>query len=807
MSSGNPFPGLRPFREGEEYLFFGRESQVDRMIDKLAATRFLAVVGTSGSGKSSLVSCGLKPALNRGLMAVAAETWHMVQFRPGASPLTSLAEAWAESLPLTEEELQPGCPSLVDMTEATLQMSSLGLLHLYEESHFPTGTSLLLVVDQFEEIFRYGAAANRSADTFGVTQETSAFVKLLIEAHAQRELPVYVVITMRSDFLGECSQFEGLPEAINEGQYLVPRMTRDERRDAIQGPIEVFGAEISPVLLTRLVNDVGGNPDQLSLLQHAVHRTWERWRASGGTSGPLLLEHYEAVGTMAGALDRHAEEAFKDLSEIQQKLCARIFRALTDTGTDSRGIRRPMPLRTLCAVCGSAEAEVLRVVDLMRSAHYSFLMPPPMQAVRQDTVIDITHEILMRVWLRLKDWAEDESRSAAIYRRLVESAALHKAHREALLGDPGLQASLDWYDQQQPNAAWARLYCPGFESAMQFLRLSKEERDAAEVQRDFQHRWQTVSTVLASLMAVLYLLALYRVFLTFKSIEEALNQDPANLLHHHRVLSFISYISEKLRQSLNIDPGPAAILNALLLFFVVTVVCFGSFLLVDAICKNAARRLFTPRMLHRRLIASQFEGSNASQPLTLPLQTCTTAEPVRPAGFWLRFISDLMDSVFLTVLGGFCVMTTSVVAAVAHVSSNASSNIVIIATIGFCCTCWLYPVLCIIGPARGTLGDVLCGLAVVRKDYRRCGFWRALGRTVTKTVLLSVFSGVLLAAIVLRENKSHPVTARFLLYSFLLGSLSYLFIVVFRRKRSLADRIMGTTVLRRRRRYADEVAA
>src|SRR5690242_2184219 len=150
---------------------------------------------------------------------------------------------------------------------------------------------------------------------------------------------------MRSDFLGDCTQFNGLAEAINAGQYLVPRMTRDERRAAISGPVGVGGAEISPVLLTRLVNDVGDNPDQLSILQHALNRTWNQWQRSDG-KGPLDLPHYEAIGTMAQALDQHAERAYAELTPPQQKICEKMFKALTDKATDPRGVRRPTTLGT-----------------------------------------------------------------------------------------------------------------------------------------------------------------------------------------------------------------------------------------------------------------------------------------------------------------------------------------------------------------------------------------------------------------------------------------------------------------------------
>jgi hypothetical protein len=150
----NPFPGLRPFNEDEVYLFFGRESQVDAMVDKLAATRFLAVVGTSGSGKSSLVNCGLRPALLGGLLARAGSAWRVAQFRPGSDPLGEMASALAKDGVLFSDHEASGLP-LSDIIDTTLCMSKLGLVDIVQQARLAEGTNLLLVVDQFEELFRY----------------------------------------------------------------------------------------------------------------------------------------------------------------------------------------------------------------------------------------------------------------------------------------------------------------------------------------------------------------------------------------------------------------------------------------------------------------------------------------------------------------------------------------------------------------------------------------------------------------------------------------------------------------------------
>jgi hypothetical protein len=156
----NPFPGLRPFREEEEYLFFGREGQVDRMVDKLAAKRLLVVVGTSGSGKSSLVNCGLRPALRRGVMATAGSAWRMAQFRPGADPIKALARSLAQPGVLFTS-LDVGEGALEGIIEATLGMGSLGVVDLFEQAQLAGRANLLLVVDQFEELFRYTTAVFR----------------------------------------------------------------------------------------------------------------------------------------------------------------------------------------------------------------------------------------------------------------------------------------------------------------------------------------------------------------------------------------------------------------------------------------------------------------------------------------------------------------------------------------------------------------------------------------------------------------------------------------------------------------------
>ncbi len=464
----NPFPGLRPFDVDEDELFFGRSHQTDELLSRLRQSRFTAVIGTSGSGKSSLVRAGLLPALKRGLMAAAGSRWRVALFRPINDPIGNLTRALKREGVFVDAIADDQQLSFID---STLRSSSLGLVELLRQSRMKADENLLIVVDQFEELFRF-------EETFtceNPADEALAFVKLLLAATTrQREVPIYLVLTMRSDYLGESARFRGLPEAINEGQYLVPRMNDDERRQAITAPVAVAKGQISEPLVNRLLNDVGDDPGKLPLLQHALMRTWENWENDGRAGGaPLSISNYAAIGGLSGSLSKHANDIYDELSEGQQLVAERVFKALTAKGPDGRGVRTPRTFGELCAiatVAGSSaktiEPDVRAVIDSFRGEGRSFLMPPPRDVenpdriipLTADTLIDISHESLILGWDRLQQWVEDEADAARMYQRLSEHAVLFDKGIEKRLSPPALPVFLRWRDETHPNTAWGRRY-------------------------------------------------------------------------------------------------------------------------------------------------------------------------------------------------------------------------------------------------------------------------------------------------------------------------------------------------------------
>ncbi len=478
-----PYPGLRPFRANETDIFFGRETLVTDLIKKLGDHRFVAVVGTSGCGKSSLVRTGMIGALETGLLAKTGARWRVADMRPGGDPLTRLAVALSKPFALGKERGADVDNDLaVGMLRAELRRGPRALDEILQDTPLPPETNLLILVDQFEEIFRYRKE--------GDIADADAFVSLLLEA-TRAAVPVYVVITMRSDFLGDCALFEGLPEALNRGQFLVPRLTREQRRTAIERPAQVFGGDVEPGLVNRLLNDMetmrlqverspegGPVPDQLPLMQHVLMRVWqrvdERVQADPAQPQVLTLDDYHAVGGLHNALSNHADEALASLEDSKQREIARImFRLLTERGQDRRDIRRPTRYRRVCGAVKAEPAEVNPVIEAFRRPDRSFLTPPAGIDLQDDTVLDISHESLISQWETLDVWADAEARAAEIYRDLLQRARRWEQEQEELLRGTALRRAHEWRKDHAHNAAWAEQYGGGHELVTRFIRASE----------------------------------------------------------------------------------------------------------------------------------------------------------------------------------------------------------------------------------------------------------------------------------------------------------------------------------------------
>lgn len=423
--------------------------------------------GVSGAGKSSLVLAGLIPALRW------RDSWHVIEMRPKADPYAELSSA-------------------ASVDALALRSRSFGLISAL--ANYPENK--LLVVDQFEELFRFrdqpglspGGRSRQAADG-------TDFVRMLLTT-ANESRNISIVITIRSDYLGACAEFRDLPEALNGAQYLVPRLSREQLRMAIRGPLG--RAEVDQALVETLLNETGDDPGWLPLLQHTLMRTWKHWHDDDPDgSGPIALPAYEKAGRIGEELSRHGEELMRGLPED----CVRaVFQRLTARGLGQHERRDPATVAELLARRPGDDVD--GVLNHFRSTEATFLMPDTGE-LKADTLVDITHECLLWNWDKLKRWIAAEERGAAILRNLVGRSAKFVPGKGPYLTGLDLTEALDW--QRHENlSTWAQHYVSEAElgRVAGFIAASEKSKDDGE-KREADRRRMLYGWALGALVVCL----------------------------------------------------------------------------------------------------------------------------------------------------------------------------------------------------------------------------------------------------------------------------------------------------------------
>lgn len=498
-SKFNPFPGLRPFTPEESELFFGREKESEEVFSKLIKNRFITVTGASGSGKSSLVYCGVLPKI-REMGRKESSPWRIIIFRPGNDPFESLANAIHSNIAETGLKEVP-----VETLLADLHRESDGISTALKKHIIRGYEKILLVVDQFEELFRY-----RTSDTGGsFGTETGEFVENLVNAVSLSDSRVFTILTMRADFMGECAYYQGLTQLINRSNFLIPGMDRENFRQVIEGPVKYAGASIDESFVDTLLDDIDDHSDQLPVLQHALMRTWNHWKELKDPERPVGYTDYDSVGTMRNAMSRHADEAYGELDNRGREICRKMFRAITERAPDNRGVRRPTVFSTLRSIIDCSTEELIQVIDKFRQPSRSFLTPANDVVINDASVIDLSHESLIRLWDRLNAWVDEEALSIQMYLKLSEASSMYQHGKTGLMRPPELQLAINWRDREKPTLKWARRYDPAFERAMVYLRTSeKEYLDEEERKLKLQKKKVQRSRILSILFGSATIIAL-----------------------------------------------------------------------------------------------------------------------------------------------------------------------------------------------------------------------------------------------------------------------------------------------------------
>lgn len=427
--AASPFKGLENFTEDDSHLFFGRDVWITNIVNRLSTTKFLAVVGASGSGKSSLVQAGVTPILKGNRRwphdcqpPTGSQDWLHCLIRPDVHPIKELATALAQG----SDSVRAITTLMDDMTQDSRSLD-LYVSRLLKEKGKEQS---VLVIDQFEELF---TLCNDEG-------ERSAFIDNLIVATAPETAGrTRLILTLRADFYHYCANYPLLRDAVAENQIYIGAMEPADLRAAIEEPAEREGYEFEAGLVDLILRDVGGEPGGLPLISHALLVTWTRREGK-----QLTLAGYMSAGGVRGAIAKTAESTFQHLSYEQQIISRNMFLRLTEYGEDIQYTRRRATFNELVPDSLS-ERKVMEVIQILSQARL-------ITTARES--LEIAHEALIREWPRLLQWLEENRDDLRLHRKLADAAniwfSLDKdeaaLYRGRLLAD-----AQDWASRHEKN--------------------------------------------------------------------------------------------------------------------------------------------------------------------------------------------------------------------------------------------------------------------------------------------------------------------------------------------------------------------
>jgi WD40 repeat protein len=434
-----PYRGLESFYQEHARFFFGREALTEWLLNELQLSygpketnRFLAIIGASGSGKSSLARAGLVSALKQGAIG-DSKNWPIVILRPGQDPLESLAIAIS-----AEENLRQFIPPIKTIiSEFSDDKKALHWAVRKALHGMPETSRVFLLIDQFEEIFTLCHDDTRR----------KAFIKNVLYAANVVGGQTVVVLTMRADFYSRCARYGTLAAALSDHQFLVGPMTEEELRNAIERPAQMVGCELEPGLAETLITDFNRGPGTLPLLQHAL---LELWISRKGRQ--LTNEAYQNIGGIEGALEQRAEQVYDQLTKAERKICRQILLRLTQAGTDTDDTKRIATLEELITI-ETKKKLVEKVIQTLSGPDARLITIDGGEELEEQSV-EVVHEALIRGWSRLQAWL-DEDREFLLWRqrlRIYLSQRKQAPHdKDTLLRGAPLVEARRWLEGRSGN--------------------------------------------------------------------------------------------------------------------------------------------------------------------------------------------------------------------------------------------------------------------------------------------------------------------------------------------------------------------
>ena len=422
FNHSNPYPGLRSFKQNEDIFYFGREHQISESLNNLEKSPFMAVIGPTGSGKSSFIHAGLWPSIEGGFLINAEDNWRLVHMTPGKTPVENLSMALVEKNQTDTESQAKKFRFLL----AKLTKGDKGLFHALTEKELPDNTNFLIIVDQFEQLFLFKEDIGKNK----IEQFSSLLTHVINEKDErleQKNIHIFVVITIRSDCLGECASI--VPVMFNEimkCNILLDYLECGQIRDLINKVSLVSGITIQNTVIEAIYNqylemsEYKRDQFYIPLVQHILKCMWNSTTKISFSEIVFTYNDYINEGGIEKALFNHAEKLYNQLDHSQQCIAKLIFTSIINSLENTFEIHNPISISDLSDIIDVQSSEIEKVLNIYCHPENNFFTC----TLQTELIIDICNIILIHYWPTLKQWIQEEYQQIQKYKQIENYAIM-----------------------------------------------------------------------------------------------------------------------------------------------------------------------------------------------------------------------------------------------------------------------------------------------------------------------------------------------------------------------------------------------
>ena len=474
----NPFVGLRPYKIEEKNIFFGRERQVYDLLTLLQSNRIIALLGPTGCGKTSLLNAGLIPEILAGQNGLAGKDWVFTIFRPGSNPIANFSSAITKNNLLNPSVQIPADEAL--KLENSLRTSNKSFINYFKNSEIAQKKNFLILVDQFEDIFKYPPEKE---------SDINLFIDNLLRINYEQNLGIYVIFSLRNEYLGNLFPYRRLQELLNEFQYSIPRLRRADIEEILNKSSKIFPFQFDKNTLDYLHRGLSNDPRKTAHLQYLLFQALK-----SNQNGALSEVAFENIGGFSNCFAQDLNEKYAQQSTDTKIIVEKLIKTISNI--DEMGsFKRPKKFEELVKLCECNASQLLSAITFFNNPEHQYLNQiPPVYTANSSTknlslynndLLDINYPEFFKPWGFFHDWIETERESKEMYLRLVSDAQRYESGASGLLNPPELNIFQKWLETQNPSKIWANQYHPNFQMAIDFLNKSikafEEEVKAKEL--------------------------------------------------------------------------------------------------------------------------------------------------------------------------------------------------------------------------------------------------------------------------------------------------------------------------------------